>query len=338
MAGKLTQRSLADMLGVSYPTVNRALNNTGRIRPRTRERILEAARQLGYRKNIFASSLASRKTHSIGLVGVNFVSIWRDIISGIEGHARTHDYHLILCHRPSERSSSAKEIKFLLERQVGGIILSPNLPYENIEPFIAARNAGVPILVLFGYMPGLPSYYLGTDTLNGTREGCRYLLGLGHRRIAFVEGTEGAYHSDRRLDGYRTEMQNRRLKQIVIKGGGWWRQHGRFAAERILELEERPTAVFASNDLQAIGIFKRFSEAGIRIPEDVSLLGYSGMEEGELLSSPLTSIAHPLMELGRRACERIVNIIEQKGEEPKFEELPDKLLVRESCGPPAHGQ
>ena len=95
--------------------------------------------------------------------------------------------------------------------------------------------------------------------------------------------------------------------------------------------------VFAANDLQAIGIFKRFSEAGIRIPQDVSLLGYSGMEEGELLSSPLTSVAHPLMELGRRACERIINLIEEKGEEPKFEELPDKLVVRKSCGPPPAG-
>ncbi len=330
----LTQRQLADLVGVSYPTVNRVLNGCDTVRPKMRKRVLEAAHRLGYRKNLLARSLSTNRTFSIGMIVKNTPhSYWGDVLEAMERRARMADYHVIICHMESGEAGCAAEIDFLIERRVDGLIVAAECGPGEMNAFRAAMDAQIPLLLFNEYVPGLPAHYLGTDSRTGARKACEYLLGLGHERICFLAGGEGSYTGDARREGYRQAMAAAGKPEIILPGG-WYEEQGLEAAKSILELSPRPTAVFAVNDPVAFGVYQGLRDAGIRIPTDMSLMGYAGMREGRLLYPPLTTVAQPMTKLGLRAIDIILELIDTSDRKPVFEELEDTLLIRESCAPP----
>lgn len=345
MSKGVTQREIADLLGISYLTVNRVLSASGRsaakVHPATRNRIQEAARRLGYRRNVMASNLALKRTSSIGVVWPHrALSYYLEVVSALEQVARSHGYQVVIAHRAMEGAGSEREIRFLSERMVDGLIVAPDQLKEPPSAFKLPTESSIPTLLFNSFVPGIQGHYLGTDSRQGAIAACRYLLDLGHRRLAFVSGPRHEYTSRCREEGVRTAVTLAGLPEnalSVIEGGGFTVEAGERAAERLRHLSTQPTAVLAANDALAIGVFLALRRAGVQIPRDISLCGYAGMWEGELLSPPLTTVRQPVRKLGRRAAELIIDFIHhsEPSQAATFEELPDELVVRASCAPPA---
>lgn len=334
---KLTQRELAAHLGLSYATVSRVFNGDARVTEPTRRRVLQEARRLGFHGHSLARALRLKRSFAVGVVGSNSVhTYWAEVLAALETRLRELGYHAIICHRRKD-SGSAEQIRFLLEREVDALVLVPHPHAEEPAALRDVVESGKSLLMLNNRLPGFPSHHIGTDSRAGSELACAHLLGLGHRRIAFAAGPAGDYTAESRLAGYRAAMARAGVpeaEQTVVEAG-WQQSDGEGAAERLLALPARPTAVLAANDPLAFGLYLGFRRAGMRIPEDVSLVGYSGDRAGELLATPLTTVAQPVEELGRRTAELVVELIDGRHEGFVCEELPDRLLVRESCAAPA---
>ncbi len=341
MKQTVTQRDIARLLGVSYMTVNRVLSADGRqahkVSAELRQRIADAAQQLGYRRNVLASNLAMRRTRTIGMVlPFQGESYFLDVSYALEQTARSLGYQVVSTHRRGIGTGSAEEIEFLSSRMVDGLIVAPDCHNESPDSYLALSAASIPVLLFNNFLPGMPCHYLGTASRRGAMTLCQYLLDLGHRRIAFVGGRQTDYTSNCRFEGYRNALEMAGIPQdpdLTLCYDSFAVENGTCAVERLLEL--KPTAVMAANDALAIGIFLGLRERGVRVPEQMSLAGYAGMWEGRILTPPLTTVVQPVAELGRRAAELMVDLIENPNQTPIFEELPDQLLVRESCSQPA---
>ncbi|OGV73939.1 MAG: hypothetical protein A3K19_23010 [Lentisphaerae bacterium RIFOXYB12_FULL_65_16] len=338
MAENLTQRQLAELTGYSYPTVNRALAGSGKVSPATRQKILDAAQRLGYSKNVIAQGLTQRRTFTIGVIEPGVHSFWTSWLSALERRLRADSYYVISCHRADTQSGSQAEIAFLLQRRVDGLIVVPQGPSEEPEVFRGTFQQGVPLLLVDAYLPEIPASFIGTDSVQGARAACRYLIELGHTRIAFVQGLEGHYSNTCRLAGYRLAMQEAGLAvrpEWVISAGSYREDSGEQAATAVLAASPRPTAIFAANDPLAFGLYKAFRRKRIKIPKDLSVVGYGGMPEGELPSPPLTTVTQNTEALGIRTAELMLSLIRDRPAQPVFEQLPDQLLIRESCAKPS---
>jgi len=335
---KLTQRELAAQLGLSYATVSRVFNGDTRVTEPTRQRVLTEAERLGFRGHPLARALRMKKSFALGVAAANSPhSYWTDVLSALEREARAVGYHVIVSHRETD-SGSAAEVRFLVERQVDAVVLSPHPTGEDFRALQEICAGGTPILMLNNRTPGFPCHYIGTDSRTGSREACEHLLGLGHRRIAFVAGPAGDYTAESRLEGYREAMRAAGISGgRRVFPGGWHAEDGERAAQELLTAPERPTAVMTVNDAVAFGVYLALRRAGLRIPDDLSLLGYSGDRAGELLGVPLTTVEQPAERLGRRTAQLVLELIDGKHARPVFEELPDRLLIRESCAAPAPG-
>ena len=336
MSENITQRQLANLLDLSYPTVNRALNGSPGIHARTRRRIIEAAERLGYSKNIVARNLVLGRTHSIGMIITNNPhSFWSTMLANLEAKGRETGYHVILCHSGDDSRQEDDAINFLVERQVDGLILVPHHLRTDFSAFHQLAQKRVPLLFLGSYLEGINTSFLGLDDIGGSILACRHLINLGHKRIAFVAGPEHDSTSDRRLAGYRQAMEEVNLRgdnEIVVRAEGFYIEDGIKTASQLLDIKPRPTAVLAMNDPLAFGVSQIFRERGIRIPQDIAIIGNAGMPEGALLPTPLTTVAPPTATLGQRAAEIIIKMIESKRPHIVSEELKNELLIRASCG------
>jgi LacI family transcriptional regulator len=333
---KLTQRELASQLGLSYATVSRVFNGDTRVQECTRKRVLSEAERLGFRGSPLARALRLKRSFAIGVVVANSTdSYWLDVMAAMERRAREDGYHVIICHRDQD-SASSKELRFLLDRQVDALVVAPNPRHECVAGLAEVEETGVPLLLLNSRVPGHGGHYLGTDSFNGSRRLCEYLLSLGHRRIGVIAGPQGDYTADARVAGYRRALEVNGVRECadLVTRAGWGREHGESGARELLSRPERPTAIMASNDSVAIGAYLELRRQGVRVPEDISLAGYSGDRVTELLATPLTTVAQPVEELGRRAAEIVLGLIEGHHDELVSEELQDELLVRASCAPP----
>lgn len=330
---KLTQRELAAHLGLSYATVSRVFNGDGRVTEPTRRRVMLEAERLGFRGHALARALRLKKSFAVGMVTTNNThSYWNEVLAAMEQRARAAGYHIIICHR-DRRAGSAEQIKFLLDRQVDALILAPHPTAEQVPVLREVAEDGVPLLMLNNRLPDFPAHFLGTDSRTGMRRACEHLLRLGHQRIAFSPGAAHDYTAESRLAGYRDALRNANLAdaELVLRSAGWEQSSGEAAGQEILSLTEAPTAIAAANDDVAIGIYVVLREAGVRVPEDVSLVGYSGDRAGALLATPLTTVRQPVEALGRRAAELVLELIDGRHERLVTEELEDELVIRASC-------
>lgn len=336
MANNITQRKLAELLDLSFPTVNRALNDHPGIHKRTRTRVLEAAERLGYRKNVVARSLVLGRTHSIGIVmGLMSHSFWTTVMQNFHWRTQERKYYVVSSHPGETSAQTDASIRFLVDRQVDGLVMHPSHLRRDFGIFRELEHKGIPVLFLGSFLPGVHASFVGLDDIGGGRMACRHLIELGHRRIAFVAGLFGDSTADRRLAGYRDALREAGLpsdEALVIPAGGYGLEHGQQAALKLLALRPRPSAVVAMNDPLAFGIAQMFWTKGVRIPQDIALVGNAGMPEGLLLPAPLTTVCAPMAKMGRRAAEVTIDMIEKKISEPVFEELPGEMLVRDSCG------
>lgn len=325
-----TIHDVASRAGTSKSLVSLALSGSPKVSAKSRVRIEQAAAELGYRPNAAARSLSVRRSRTIGVLILDLHNpVFAEILDGVHTEVREHGFSTMLVTGGESPTLEQAEIETLREFQVEGLILiSHRLPPDVLQSIAA----DVPTVVVTRddfIAPGMDT--VSNDDVAGARLAVDHLVGLGHQRIVYLSGGENPV-SHLRAEGYAEAMTAHGLTaHIRIVSGGLTDATGYRAAEAALELH--PTALFVANDIAAIGAIAAVENAGLRVPEDISVIGYDGISLGALRRINLTTIGQPLAELGRRAAERILHRIVEPAAESTRDHLSAELRVRGTTGP-----
>lgn len=334
----LTMRQIARELGVSITTISKVLNNHDDIGDETRARVLARVAALGYRPNAVARSLTLRRTHTLGIVVPDLMhSFFVEIVAAIEACVSRRRYGLLVCNLAEDPAKERPQLEMLLERQVDGIVLAAATAARNGDLLkrIVAGGKGL-VLIDRDDHRGVNCHRVITDDGEVGRIATGHLLDLGHRAIGHLTGPP-LVHARRRRQGYLRAMRDRRVRVVPqwIATGGFREAEGYAAMQRLLDAAPEVTAVFAVNDPAAIGAMKAVWERGLRIPEDISIVGAGDIAHGDMLKVPLTTVSWSRRDLGTRAAELILDQIENDSRGP-FEKaiIPPQLVTRGSAAPP----
>jgi len=329
---------VADEAGVSYATVSRVINNKDHVSPEKRERVLRAMAQLGYVANEQARSLAGGSSRVVGLLVDYLSSSYMDeIIRGIDETLDTEDYDLMLYTTHRRKTKESAYVTKLTRKLADGLLLI--LPRNAAAYLETLRQRQFPHVLIDYLSDGQNVPSVSTTNFRGTCDAITYLLSLGHRRIGFITGTMEFGCARDRLDGYKATLQDHDIPldpQLVCEGD-FMQPCGYLNAHTLLGLPVPPTAIFASNDMMAFGIMEAARERGLRLPEDLSIIGFDDIPQAAHVHPRLTTVRQPLEEMGRRAARLLLKYIAQPTAEVERIELPTELIIRESCQAPHIG-
>lgn len=302
------------------------------VSPASREAILRAIDELGYRPNLMARSLVQQRTRLIGVTISDLRNpFFGSVVAGIQERARELDYQVLFNTGDRDPTLEEAAIESLLQLRVDGLILaSPRVSDE----IVTRTAASLPVVVLNRETSGTATDSVTNDNMHGAQLAVEHLAGLGHRRIAFISGGPGA-GARIRADGYRQAMRSRGLgEHIRVAEGAHTEDGGERGARELLGSPPMPTAIFASNDLCAIGTMNALEEAGLRIPDDVSLIGYDNTSLAALRHISLTSIHQPGGDMGRSAVDCLAKRIASERVAPRHDVVTPSLVVRSTTAPP----
>jgi LacI family transcriptional regulator len=323
---------IAKHLELSVSTVSRALNGYGDVAPKTRQRVFDAARELGYYPSSTARNLRRGRTDKIGLLintSITYMSQYlSEVFPGATIAAEKQGYNLVFytagVNRPDEL------MRVCRAREVDGVILLWAGEIENAIAFL--QKEGLPFVLFDGRVDDPNVSYIAADNLAGALSLMRHLLELGHRRIGFTARPElGATSSDR-LAGYRQALEEAGIPvdESLIISTVIEPRSGYYAANDLLNLAEPPTAIFAIHDTVAVDAFQAVTERGLRVPEDVAIAGFDGFLSSLTTQPPLTTVKLPLSEMGQLAVETLLAQASDPGRPPTRIKMPVRLLVRQS--------
>ncbi|GAB3347234.1 LacI family DNA-binding transcriptional regulator [Micromonospora halotolerans] len=329
---KVTIAAIARLAGVSVPTVSRVVNGRSDVAPRTRERVEELLTRHGYRRRRPSTRPSSGL---IDLVFNDLDSPWAvEIIRGVEDvtHAAGIGTVVSAIHR---RSSSARQwLNNLRTRSTQGVIFVTS----TLEPPLQAelRRLNIPVVIVDpAGVPPQEAHTIGATNWAGSLRATEYLLGLGHRRIGFVAGPPQLMCSRARLDGYRAALDTAGLSvdEELIYPGNFYHEAGFAAGNHLLRLPKPPTAIFAASDQMALGVYEAVRRRGLRVPDDVSVVGFDDLPEVRWCSPPLTTVRQPLAKMGLLAARTVLRLAQGERIESPRVELATQLVVRDSAAP-----
>jgi LacI family transcriptional regulator len=332
---RATIRDVARRALVSYQTVSRVINGEPAIAPGTRARVEQAIAELGFRPNHIARSLVSRKTFTVGLVMGDVASpFFPDVVRGAEDVLSPLGYSLVLSSSRRDPEIERRNVVHLLERNTDGLILGAprNAPDELAD---LARRAAVPMVFLNREVHGANVASVWVDWPRATAEVVAYLAELGHRRIALVVPSRDEAPFASREEWYRPALAREGLEpdpglvvreRISIEGGHRAGQH-------LLALRERPTAAICHNDTMAVGLLQACAERRVRVPHDLSIVGWDDVPYASLVTPALTTVRVPRHALGQAAAARLLDLVAGRPEPPERAPLPLQLIRRQSCRP-----
>ncbi|MEV1132266.1 LacI family DNA-binding transcriptional regulator [Agromyces sp. NPDC049794] len=332
--GRVTLAEIALEAGVSLSTISKVLNGRADVAASTRARVEQLLQQHGYERR---GARAQPKADLIELVFHELESVWSmEVIGGVEEVAQEHGLSVVLTVSGSRHSPDPEWIEGVMRRRpVGVVLVFSDLAPEYRErlrsraiPFVIVDPAGDP-------SPDAPS--VGSANWSGGLMATRHLIELGHRRIAAITGPEDMMCSLARLDGLRSAMNSAGLeiRPEWIRFGDFHMSGGRDHARELLSSSDRPTAIFAGSDLQALGAIEAARTLGLRVPEDVSIVGYDDIPLAQWLTPRLTTVHQPLRRMGEEAARLVIRLSEGSAEATPRMDLATSLVVRESTAPPA---
>jgi LacI family transcriptional regulator len=330
---EITIFDVAREANVSYSTVSRVINNKG-VSAEKRERVLRAMAELGYVANLQARSLAGGKSNIIGLLVHSLtVEYFGEIARGVDEELAAEEYDLMLYTTHRRKGRESAYVTRLTRNLVDGLLLV--LP-RNAEAYLETlRHRRFPHVLVDhqGLSFDVPS--VGATNWQGGYDGTRYLTELGHRRIGFITGDMALGCARDRLSGYQQALTDAGIPvdPELIREGDFMQPKGFECANELLDLSSPPTAIFASNDVSAFGAMEAVRHHGLRIPDDVSILGFDDIPQAAQMYPSLTTIRQPLAEMGRAATQLLFTYINEPDAPIKRLELPTELIVRRSCQP-----
>ncbi len=328
-----TLRDVARRAGVSIATVSYVLNGTRSVSPEVEARVREAVRALQYRPNRLARGLRRKRTHVIGLVVPDSANpFFAEIARGMEDLSFAHDHSVILCNSDGDPAKEQRYLGVLIEQQVDGIALVS--AHATPAHLSMLRQRRIPFVVVDRDLPGLEADCVLADNFQGGYLATRHLLERGHRRIACIAGPSELTPSADRVRGYRRALEEAgiRPREVWVQRGDFRAESGYEAARFFLSLpaKVRPTAIFACNDLMAIGAMRAIGEAGLSIPDDIALVGFDDILLASYVIPPLTTVAQPTYEMGRIAGDLLLRRLGEPDRPPARLILPVRLVVRQS--------
>ena len=326
-------RDVALKAGVSFQTVGKVLNGKGTASPETRDRILEAAKGLGYVPNALARSLVTRSTCTIGIVASDLsdAELARFVV-GAEREARRRGHGVLIGSIDRDGTDAERYLRMLLERRVDGILTAaPQMEHDGrIGELLRGKIPAVSI----HRVPGGGVSLVGSDHAKTALLATRHLLGLGHRRVASVTGSHGRQVTAHRLKGYKAALKDAGVgfDPALVKSGHWEADGAYEATLRLLDRAPGITAVYAQNDTMALGVLSALHKRGLGVPEDCAVVGCDDIPMAAHTIPPLTTVHVPFFETGETAVRLLLQRISGREAGSRRVLLPVRLVVRASCG------
>jgi LacI family transcriptional regulator len=336
---RITSFDVAKKSGVSRSTVSFVLNNIPgiRISPETKQRVLDAARELGYHPDSAGRKLASGRSNTIGLIlrqsreQVFADALLPKVVLGVGQAAAQYGFQILL--NAVEPEDTNGYMRLIQENHVDGIILSG--PQQNDLEIIHLFKEGFPI-ILMGQLPNSNLPFVDIDAIAGSQRAVSHLIEIGHKRIAMITNAPLEYTSaQQRFSGYERALKQANIKidQALLKAGAYTPQSGYEAMKELLKVTPQFTAVFVASDVVAAGAIQAIKEAKKRIPEDIAMVGFDDIPLAEYFDPPLTTIRIPSFGLGWAAGESLIKLIHEKKMDQTEIFLDSELIIRQSSSP-----
>ncbi len=332
----VTIKDVAREARVSVGTASNALRGSPTVRDETRRRVLAVATRLRYQPSALARGLVTRRTHTVGLLISDIANpFFIRAVRAVEDVAQENGYNVILCNTDEDPAKETQYLRVLMEKRVDGIILATTA--GSLRAVQDVRWRRVPLVFFDRELSRVATDTVKVDGVLGGRLATEHLLGLGHQRIAIIHGPAVRSTGAERLQGYLLAMRiaGVRPDPALIREGNFKQESGYQLTQALLDLTPPPTAIFCTNNLMTVGALQALRERGVRIPADLSLVGYDDMEWWTLTHPPLTTVGQPVYDLGREAMRLLLaQIGANRRHRPQRVVLKPELIIRESCDSP----
>ncbi len=332
-----TIEDVARRAGVSRQTVSRVINGRNWVSAEARERVLEAVRALGYRRNALAGGLRSGRTQTIGMLISNILNpLFAGEARGVQDVADAHGYQVILCNTDEDVRKEERLLRMLQEKQVDGAIVIPCHSNNSRAALEELARTSVPLVLLNRRLPGFDC--VAFDSYREGEQAVQHLIDRGHRRVAIITSPRRSTTARERVSAYRQVLKRNQIPYDadLVQAAGWDEQDGARATRQLLGLPRPPTAIFTTSVLLTLGALTALRAAGRRIPGDVALVGCNETRWSEVVDPPLTMIQTDPYALGRAGAELLFRrLAGDRTDAPALIRLPAQLEVRASSGPPS---
>ncbi|MFW0699999.1 LacI family DNA-binding transcriptional regulator [Pantoea sp. R13S299] len=325
----MSVQKIARMAGVSVATVSRVLNNSDSVKPANRQKVLAAIEESHYQPNLLARQLRTARSSMI-LVLVSDISnpFCAEVVKGIEEQAEKNGYRILLCNSGADIARSRSSLQLLSGKMVDGII---TMDAFSKLPELSQLIGAAPWVQCAEHDDNGQISCVGIDDEAAAQCVVRYLAGQGRQRIALINHDLSYRYARLRQQGYIAQLSEQQLSwQAIAYASDLSFSAGKAAMDRLLVAERRPDAVFAVSDTLAAGAMAAIQQAGLRIPQDIAVVGFDGSELASMVSPPLTTLAQPSKEIGRRACELVLQKIARPDAPPQCVIMQGELVVRAS--------
>jgi DNA-binding LacI/PurR family transcriptional regulator len=324
---------IARETGFSIATVSRVLANSDYpVSSSVREKILRVAQAMDYKPNLAARSLRSNRTNTIGIIVDDMMSPFvPPIVRGIQDCLHEHDFLSVIVNSDWDPDQEQDAINTLISRPVDGIIF---VEYSHLVSSEILEESNKPHMFVHRIFGSPIKNSVVPDDHYGAALAVRHLISLGHRRIAYINGPENWHNSQTRYVGYKDELErhNILLDPDLIQPGDWELEGGYRATHKLLNLDVPPSAIFAANDLMALGAVYAIQDAGLSVPRDMAVVGYDNRDFAKIVRPKITTVVMPVYEMGRVATESLLEQIADGREDMEEIKVRGELIIRDTCG------
>lgn len=329
----VTIKDLARMLGISKSTVSRALGGRSDIHPETKQKIITLAHRLNYEPNTLAINLKQRRTNTIGVIVPETINrFFARAVGGIQKRADMAGVNVMICQSNESYITEKKNLQSLVSSRVDGLVVSISRETDRSDHFATLLQRGIPLVFFDRVCEDIAASQVCTDNFEIAFEGTQHLIEQGCSRIAFVAGPQHLFNSRNRLLGYLEALKkyNLPIQDALIVHSHYRSDKVEEYTNYLLNLPQRPDAVFAINDYAAIEMMHLMKKRGIRIPQDIAVLGFNNENLCRFMEPALSSIDHPAHDIGAAAADILINHLHHPGMTAEKRVVKSKLIVRDS--------
>jgi DNA-binding LacI/PurR family transcriptional regulator len=329
----VTMRQIAERADVSIGTVSHVINDTAKVREKLRQRVLDAIRSLGYQPSQLARGLRRNQTNMVVMIIPDITNpFFPAVVRGVEDVAYKHSFRLVLCNTDNDPQKESSYLNELRSYRPAGWLVIPAADSQMAAQLKPAAAAGTPVVCIDRQPPGWKGDVVLVANEAGAHSATRHLLRMGHRQLAVITGPLHLANAVERLKGFKRALAEAEvsIEPEYIQEARFNRQSGYQAAIRLLRMLPRPTAIFACNDLMAMGVLLAARELGVRCPEDLSIVGFDDLDFAEFTAPALTSVHQSGYQLGTTAARLLLERIDGSQQSPQKIELPSELKIRHS--------